>query len=200
MSDPVPQNESLESIKNKVIHCILCDLSVTRKNAVPGSGSLSKKLILIGEAPGKNEDESGIPFVGGAGKILDQALFNAGIARKDTFITNVVKCRPPNNRIPTEEEIKICTDHYLKKEIRIISPKVICILGATALKSLLGLEHMTHHRGKIINRPPLKYFITYHPAATIYNNKLKQVFFDDIKVLAGIVNKEGQDMNRYFPT
>ena len=200
MSDPVPQNESLESIKNKVIHCILWDLSVTRKNAVPGSGSLSKKLILIGEAPGKNEDESGIPFVGGAGKILDQALFNAGIARKDTFITNVVKCRPPNNRIPTEEEIKICTDHYLKKEIRIISPKVICILGATALKSLLGLEHMTHHRGKIINRPPLKYFITYHPAATIYNNKLKQVFFDDIKVLAGIVNKEGQDMNRYFPT
>lgn len=200
MSDPVPQNESLESIKNKVIHCILCDLSVTRKNAVPGSGSLSKKLILIGEAPGKNEDESGIPFVGGAGKILDQALFNAGIARKDTFITNVVKCRPPNNRIPTEEEIKICTDHYLKKEIRIISPKVICILGATALKSLLGLEHMTHHRGKIINRPPLKYFITYHPAATIYNNKLKQVFFDDIKVLAGIVNKEDQDMNRYFPT
>jgi uracil-DNA glycosylase len=200
MSDPVPQNESLESIKNKVIHCILCDLSVTRKNAVPGSGSLSKKLILIGEAPGKNEDETGIPFVGGAGKILDQALVNAGIARKDTFITNVVKCRPPNNRIPTEEEIKICTDHYLKKEIHIISPKVICILGATALKSLLGLEHMTHHRGKIINRPPLKYFITYHPAATIYNNKLKQVFFDDIKVLAGIVNKEDQDMDRYFPT
>jgi uracil-DNA glycosylase len=200
MSDPVPQNESLESIKNKVIDCILCDLSVTRKNAVPGSGSLSKKLILIGEAPGKNEDETGIPFVGGAGKILDQALVNAGIARKDTFITNVVKCRPPNNRIPSEEEIKICTDHYLKKEIQIISPKVICILGATALKSLLGLEHMTHHRGKIINRPPLKYFITYHPAATIYNNKLKQVFFDDIKVLAGIVNKEDQDMDRYFPT
>jgi DNA polymerase len=200
MSDPDPQNESLESIKNKVMHCILCDLSVTRKNAVPGSGSLSKKLILIGEAPGKNEDETGIPFVGGAGKILDQALVNAGIARKDTYITNVVKCRPPNNRIPNEEEIRICTDHYLKKEIRIISPKVICILGATALKSLLGLEYMTHHRGKIINRQPLKYFITYHPAATIYNNKLKQVFFDDIKVLAGIVNNEDQNIDRYFPT
>jgi DNA polymerase len=200
MSEPVPQNESLESIKNKVIHCILCNLSVTRKNAVPGSGSLSKKLILIGEAPGKNEDETGIPFVGGAGKILDQALVNAGIARKDTYITNVVKCRPPNNRIPNEEEIRICTDHYLKKEIRIISPKVICILGATALKSLLGLEYMTHHRGKIINRQPLKYFITYHPAATIYNNKLKQVFFDDIKVLAGIVNNEDQNIDRYFPT
>jgi DNA polymerase len=198
MSDPDPQNESLESIKNKIIHCILCDLSVTRKNAVPGSGSLSKKLIMIGEAPGKNEDETGIPFVGGAGKVLDQALVDAGIARKDTFITNVVKCRPPNNRIPTEEEIRICTDHYLKKEIHTISPKVICILGATALKSLLGLEYMTHHRGKIINRPPLKYFITYHPAATIYNNKLKQVFFEDIKVLARIVNNEDQNIDKYF--
>jgi uracil-DNA glycosylase len=200
MPDPASPNASIESIKNKVIHCILCDLSVTRKNAVPGSGSFTRKIILIGEAPGKNEDETGMPFVGNAGKILDQALVDAGIARKDTFITNVVKCRPPNNRIPTEEEIRICTDHYLKKEIHIISPKVICILGATALKSLLGLEHMTHHRGKIINRPPLKYFITYHPAATIYNSKLKQVFFDDIKVLAEIVNMEDQDMNRYFST
>ncbi len=200
MPDPDSQNESLESIKNRVIHCILCDLSVTRKNAVPGSGSFTKKIILIGEAPGKNEDETGIPFVGGAGKILDKALVNAGIARKDTFITNVVKCRPPNNRIPTEEEIRICTDRYLKKEIDIISPKVICILGATALKSLLGLEYMTRHRGKIINRPPLKYFITYHPAATIYNNKLKQVFFEDIIELARIVNYEDQRIDSFFST
>lgn len=198
MPDSDSQNESLESIKNKVIHCILCDLSVTRKNAVPGSGSFPKKILLIGEAPGKNEDETGIPFVGGAGKILDQALVNAGIARKDTFITNVVKCRPPNNRIPTEEEIRICTDLYLKKEIHIISPKVICILGATALKSLLGLEYMTRHRGKVINQPPLKYFVTYHPAATIYNNKLKQVFFEDIKELARIVNNEDQRIDRFF--
>ena len=200
MPDPDTPNASIESIKNKVIHCILCDLSVTRRNAVPGSGSFTRKIILIGEAPGKNEDETGMPFVGSAGKILDRALVDAGIARKDTFITNVVKCRPPNNRTPTEEEIRICTDHYLKKEIDTISPKVICILGATALKSLLGLEYMTHHRGKIINRPPLKYFITYHPAATIYNNKLKQVFFEDIKELARIVNDEDQSIDRFFPT
>ena len=200
MPNPNLQNELLESIKNKVIHCILCGLSVTRKNAVPGMGSFTKKIILIGEAPGKNEDDTGMPFVGSAGKILDQALVDAGIERKDTFITNVVKCRPPNNRIPTEEEIRICTDQYLKKEIDIISPKVICILGATALKSLLGLENMTHQRGKIINRPPLKYYITYHPAATIYNNKLKQVFFEDIKGLARIVNDENHRIDRFFPT
>ncbi|MBA2268557.1 MAG: uracil-DNA glycosylase [Thermoproteota archaeon] len=194
------QTESLESIKNKVMHCVLCGLSVTRKNAVPGNGSVTKKIMLIGEAPGKNEDESGNPFVGSAGKVLDQALIDAGIERTEIYITNVVKCRPPNNRVPTEEEIGICTNQYLKKEIDIISPKVICILGATALKSLLGLEYMTPYRGRIVNRPPSRYFITYHPAATIYNNKLKQVFFEDIKMLAKIVNPEEQRLDRFFPT
>ncbi len=194
-----PQNESLESIKKEVIQCVLCGLSITRKNAVPGSGSINRKIILIGEAPGKNEDETGSPFVGSAGKILDQALIDARIERKEIYITNVVKCRPPNNRVPTDEEIRICTSEYLKKEIDIISPKIICILGATALKSLLGLKYMTPYRGQIVNRPPLKYFITYHPAATIYNNKLKQIFFEDIQKLAKIVNAQDQRMDKFFP-
>jgi len=194
------QNESLESIKKEVIQCVLCGLSITRKNAVPGSGSINRKIILIGEAPGKNEDETGSPFVGSAGKILDQALIDARIERKEIYITNVVKCRPPNNRVPTDEEIRICTNQYLKKEIDIISPKIICILGATALKSLLGLKSMTPYRGKIVKRPPLKYFITYHPAATIYNNKLKQIFFEDIQKLAKIVNAQDQRINKFFPT
>jgi uracil-DNA glycosylase len=194
-----PQNESLESIKKEVIQCVLCGLSITRKNAVPGSGSINRKIILIGEAPGKNEDETGSPFVGSAGKILDQALIDARIERKEIYITNVVKCRPPNNRVPTDEEIRICTSEYLKKEIDIISPKIICILGATALKSLLGLKSMTPYRGKIVKRPPLKYFITYHPAATIYNNKLKQIFFEDIQKLAKIVNAQDQKIDKFFP-
>ena len=192
------QNESLESIKKEVIQCVLCGLSITRKNAVPGSGSINRKIILIGEAPGKNEDETGSPFVGSAGKILDQALIDARIERKEIYITNVVKCRPPNNRVPTDEEIRICTNQYLKKEIDIISPKIICILGATALKSLLGLKSMTPYHGKIVKRPPLKYFITYHPAATIYNNKLKQIFFEDIQKLAKIVNAQDQRMDKFF--
>ena len=194
------QNESLESIKKEVIQCVLCGLSITRKNAVPGSGSINRKIILIGEAPGKNEDETGSPFVGSAGKILDQALIDARIERKEIYITNVVKCRPPNNRVPTDEEIRICTGEYLKKEIDIISPKIICILGATALKSLLGLKSMTPYHGKIVKRPPLKYFITYHPAATMYNNKLKQIFFEDIQKLAKIVNAQDQRINKFFPT
>jgi uracil-DNA glycosylase family 4 len=193
------QNESLEAIKKEVIQCVLCGLSISRKNAVPGSGSINRKIILIGEAPGKNEDETGSPFVGSAGKILDQALIDACIERKEIYITNVVKCRPPNNRVPTDEEIRICTGEYLKKEIDIISPKIICILGATALKSLLGLKSMTPYRGKIVKRPPLKYFITYHPAATIYNNKLKQIFFEDIQKLAKIVNAQDQRIDKFFP-
>ncbi|WP_458721143.1 uracil-DNA glycosylase [Candidatus Nitrosocosmicus sp. R] len=194
-----PQNESLESIKKEVIQCVLCGLSITRKNAVPGSGGINRKIILIGEAPGKNEDETGSPFVGSAGKILDQALIDARIERKEIYITNVVKCRPPDNRVPTDEEIRICTSEYLKKEIDIISPKIICILGATALKSLVGLKYMTPYRGQIVNRPPLKYFITYHPAATIYNNKLKQIFFEDIQKLAKIVNAQDEMMDKFFP-
>ncbi len=193
-------NRSLESIKNEVIQCVLCGLSATRKNAVPGTGSITRKIILIGEAPGKNEDETGSPFVGSAGKILDQALIDAQIQRKEIYITNVVKCRPPNNRVPTDHEIRICTREYLKKEIDIISPKIICILGATALKSLLGLKYMTPYRGQVVKRPPLKYFITYHPAATIYNNKLKQIFFEDIQKLAKIVNAQDQTMDNFFPT
>jgi uracil-DNA glycosylase len=191
---------SLELIKNKVINCVLCGLSTTRNYAVPGAGSITKKIILIGEAPGKNEDERGFPFVGSAGKILDQALIGARIERKEIYITNVVKCRPPNNRVPTDEEIGICTSEYLNKEIDIISPKIICILGSTALKSLLGIKYMTPYRGQIVNRPPLKYFITYHPAATIYNNKLKHIFFEDIQKLAKIVNAQDQTMDKFFPT
>jgi DNA polymerase len=178
----------------------LCGLSTTRKNAVPGSGSITKKIILIGEAPGKNEDERGFPFVGSAGKILDQALNGARIERKEIYISNVVKCRPPNNRVPTDEEIGVCTSKYLNKEIDIISPKIICILGATALKSILGLKYMTSYRGRIVNRPPLKYFITYHPAATIYNTKLKQIFFEDIQKLAKIVNAQDHRIDKFFPT
>ena len=141
-----------------------------------------------------------VPLWGAQVRYWIKHLIEARIERKEIYITNVVKCRPPNNRIPTDEEIGICTSEYLKKEINIISPKIICILGATALKSLLGLKYMTPYRGQIVNRPPLRYFITYHPAATIYNNKLKQIFFEDIQKLAKIVNSQDQRIDKFFTT
>lgn len=189
---------TLGMIKDQVVKCLLCDLSKSRISAVPGNGNITNKVMIIGEAPGKNEDLIGVPFVGSAGKILDKALQEGGLERNDVYITNIVKCRPPNNRVPTDKEIQICTHKYLKNEITLISPKVICILGATALKSLLGLEHMSKYRGKIINVEPHRYFITYHPAATLYNTKLKQVFFEDIRKLSWIIKADTHTMDRYF--
>jgi DNA polymerase len=188
----------LEGISKQVTSCVLCGLSQSRKNAVPGNGGLSNNsIVFVGEAPGKKEDEMGIPFVGSAGKILDKALSDAGFTREGVYITNVVKCRPPHNRVPTELEIDICTTSYLKKELRVIAPTIVCVLGATALKSLLGLDHMATYRGKIILRPPLRYFVTYHPAATIYNIGLKEIFFSDIKRLSRLVKDENPTLDDY---
>src|ERR687888_662113 len=146
--------DSLEKIASEVMGCPLCKLSATRKNAVPGEGQLSAKIMFIGEAPGKNEDDQGKPFVGAAGKILDQSLKKAGIDRAQVFITNVVKCKPPNNRIPKDEEKEACRP-YLDRQISLIVPKIICILGGTAYLSLLGGKSITATRRgsyKIITR------------------------------------------------
>lgn len=189
--------DTLESISKRVVKCVLCDLSKSRLNAVPGNGNSNTKVVFVGEAPGKNEDEKGVPFVGSAGKVLDKALEEAGFDRQEVYITNVVKCRPPNNRVPNELEINTCTSAYLKVELQTISPKIVCILGATALKSLLGLEHMTSCRGKIILRHPFRYFVTYHPAATIYNNKLKETFYSDIQKLFNLVHSENMTLDGF---
>ncbi len=168
-----------DNIKEDVINCKLCKLCDGRNNAVPGQGSTDTKIIFIGEAPGRNEDQTGIPFVGFAGKILKEALEKAGFQRKDVYITNVVKCRPPNNRVPEPDEISECIG-YLKKEIQMISPSIVCILGATALQSLLNLKGLQRYHGKTIICDGIKYFITFHPAATIYNSKLRDIFFSEI--------------------
>jgi len=189
---------TLDTLKEHVIKCILCDLSKNRTHSVPGFGNIKDKIMFIGEAPGKNEDQNGVPFIGSAGKILDIALLEGGLNRNDVYITNVVKCRPPNNRVPTDKEIQICTSNYLKNEITLVSPKIICILGATALKSLLGYENMGKYRGRLLKVDSHKYFITYHPAATIYNSKLKQIFFDDINKLSRIVREDTNTLERYF--
>jgi uracil-DNA glycosylase family 4 len=120
-------DDSLEKIAANVRGCPLCKLSRSRKNAVPGEGQLSAKIMFIGEAPGRSEDEKGRPFVGAAGRILDELLKKAGIERSQVFITNIVKCRPPNNRVPKEDELTACRP-YLDRQIALINPKVICIL------------------------------------------------------------------------
>jgi DNA polymerase len=182
-------DDSLEKIAAEVRGCPLCKLARTRKNAVPGEGQLSTKIMFIGEAPGHSEDKEGRPFVGAAGRILDDLLKKAGIERSQVFITNMVKCRPPNNRVPKEDELTACRP-YLDRQIALIKPKVICILGRTAYSSLLGGSSITASRGKIVERAGQKYFLTFHPAAVIYNKDLLSALEADLKKLVVEINKE----------
>ena len=179
-------NQELETIKQNVIKCTKCDLCKTRTNAVPGKGNFQSDVIFVGEAPGRNEDKNGEPFIGVAGKKLSIALDEAGISRDDVYITNIVKCRPPNNRVPNTDERDTCKE-YLKQEISIIKPKLICILGNTAFNSILGGSEITKFRGKVVRKDNLLYFLTIHPAATIYNQKLIDVLKNDIVKLFDLI-------------
>jgi uracil-DNA glycosylase family 4 len=172
----------IDAIKDQVINCKKCPLSETRTNSVPGKGNFKADVMLIGEAPGRNEDKYGEPFVGAAGKRLEEALKKIKVERNDVYITNIVKCRPPSNRIPNDDEKEAC-QNYIKSEIEIIKPKIICVLGNTAFNSILGGGNITKFRGKIVRKEKQLYFLTIHPAATIYNQKLIQVLEEDMKKL-----------------
>lgn len=181
-------NQKLKSIRENVIECTKCGLSKTRTNSVPGKGNFHSDVIFVGEAPGKNEDKKGEPFIGIAGKKLSIALEEAGISREEVYITNIVKCRPPKNRVPTAIERETCQE-YLKQEIVIIKPKIICILGNTAFNSLLGGSEITKFRGKLVKKGNQLYFLTVHPAATIYNQELITVLKKDIVKLFGLITE-----------
>jgi len=181
---------SLEDIEKEIKNCKKCRLWKSRKNPVVGDGSIDAEIMFIGEAPGKNEDEQGKPFVGKAGQFLNDVLKENGIERGDVYITNVVKCRPPNNRDPLPDEIEACSP-YLEKQIEIIKPKIIVTLGRFSTKFILSLygfknEPISKIHGKIFSSPlnGIKIIPMYHPAACIYNPALKEVFKNDIKKLA----------------
>tara|TARA_B100001105_G_scaffold42230_1_gene30781 strand:- start:2309 stop:2902 length:594 start_codon:yes stop_codon:yes gene_type:complete len=180
--------KKLQKIKQQVTECTKCELSKTRNNSVPGKGNYKADVIFVGEAPGKNEDMKGEPFIGIAGKKLSIALESAGITRDEVYITNIVKCRPPKNRVPTTTERDTC-QNYLEKEIEIIKPKIICVLGNTAFNSLLNGKEIIKFRGKIVRKNNQLYFLTVHPAATIYNQKLISVLKKDMKKLFKLIKE-----------
>ena len=193
--------DSLEIIAGEVRKCILCKLSEGRTNAVPGEGDSFAKIMFIGEAPGRSEDEQGRPFVGAAGKLLTEALQEAGLSREDVFITNIVKCRPPNNRVPREEERDACRP-YLERQIALINPRIICILGRTAYESLLEGGSITSNRGRLVKHGNRFYFLTVHPAAIIYNPELKTIFKNDLPNLVSELERleanKGSTMEHYM--
>ncbi|MCD6575701.1 MAG: uracil-DNA glycosylase [Nanoarchaeota archaeon] len=178
-----------EEVRKQAESCMKCDLWKTRTNVVFGEGPANAEIMLIGEAPGFYEDKQGKPFVGRAGKFLDELLKAANLRREEVYITNIVKCRPPNNRDPTDEEVKACYP-YLDFQINYIKPKVIITLGRHASRVIferynLTFEGISKEHGKpreVSNLfGKLKIIPMYHPAAAIYNQSLKSVLIEDFK-------------------
>jgi DNA polymerase len=182
------KEEELEKIKQAAAACKKCELCKGRTNIVPGDGSFDAEIMFVGEAPGKTEDEQGKPFVGAAGKILSSLLESIKLKREDVYITNVVKCRPPMNRDPLPEEVACCAD-YLQKEVEIIEPKIIVLLGRHAMDRFLpGLKISLDH-GKPKRKNGQIYYPVYHPAATIYHQALRADLEKDFKKIPKIIEK-----------
>ena len=185
--------DSLEKITQEVISCKECGLYKGRLNPVVGAGNLEARIMFVGEAPGANEDRTGVPFCGAAGGILDELLEKIRIKRRDIYITNILKCRPPGNRNPAKEEIKMCTP-YLDRQIEIIKPEVICCLGNFATSytmekfGLKGkIQGISRIHGSIFDYQSLfasiKIMPLYHPAVVTYNINMKSVLERDFMKL-----------------
>ncbi|MCS6955940.1 MAG: uracil-DNA glycosylase [Candidatus Calescibacterium sp.] len=159
----------LKKIEKQIRECNKCRLHQFRKNAVPGNGIYNTRIMLIGEAPGRNEDIEGLPFVGQAGKLLEQMLNNIGISRNDIFITNVVKCRPPENRDPLDDEIQTCKP-YLFRQIELVNPKLIILVGKYSISTILSINiKISHVKGRTFVKDGRYIFCTYHPAFILRN-------------------------------
>ena len=178
---------SLKELSKECIECVSCSLSKTRTNVVVGKGNEKANLVIIGEGPGEQEDKSGLPFVGRAGKMLDTALAAVNIdPLEDCYITNIVKCRPPNNRKPTASESSACMP-WLNKQIELLSPKIIVLAGSTATESFLGVkEPISKIRGKWIEKDNIKYMPIFHPSYLLRNpskekGKPKWLTWQDLK-------------------
>lgn len=184
------EGDSLHLVAEEVRRCERCPLSATRTNAVPGDGPTDASVVILGEGPGRNEDLQGRPFVGAAGKKLDELLKDAGLERADVYITNVVKCRPPENRRPTAAEADAC-DPYLRRQLSLIRPKVVVLLGDSALKRFLPEEGLSRAHGRLFDSGRFALFPTYHPAAMIYNRSLERTISEDFKELGRVLASLG---------
>ena len=174
--------DSLESVSNDVLACTLCRLAETRTQAVPGEGSPAAAVMFIGEGPGFNEDQQGRPFVGRAGKLLDELLGHVPMRREDVFITNVVKCRPPDNRDPMPDEVDACSG-YLKAQIELLNPRVIATLGRHSLMRFIPDARISRDHGTIKRWQGRVIYPLYHPAAALRSTQVMQATVEDFKRL-----------------
>ena len=188
------ESDSLVVLDTKIRACELCDLAHTRKHAVPGSGNVDSNIMFIGEGPGKHEDENGLPFVGAAGKLLDELLQGIDLRREDVYITNIVKCRPPQNRDPNPEEIASC-NAYLERQIDLIDPSVIVTLGRFSMARwfpdtrISDIHGMPKRFGSRVVVP------MFHPAAALYNPNKRPVLHEDFSRLPGFITEMNREDN-----
>ncbi|HEV2704715.1 MAG TPA: uracil-DNA glycosylase [Pyrinomonadaceae bacterium] len=187
------QARRLEVLATEISKCTKCPLWESRTLAVPGDGRPSARVMIIGEAPGKEEDESGHPFVGSAGRFLNQVLAGTGLDRADFFITNTVKCRPPKNRTPRKLEIDTCTSNYLFEQIELINPKLVMLLGGVAVKRVLGVKTLGEARGRVVTRDGRRYLAGYHPAVRFYREELGDAVREDFARLKRELKKLKDD-------
>ncbi len=178
------------ALRQEIKECQLCSLSKSRTQAVPGEGPQNADLVILGEAPGRKEDLQGRPFVGASGKLLTELLAGAGIDRSTVFITNTVKCRPPDNRPPTPREREICSP-FLQRQLLLVKPKVVCLAGRVPAETILGIRvRMSAMHGKQFEREGQTFYVIYHPAAGLYTRRLIPVMEQDTLKLKSLLDQK----------
>ncbi len=183
------KSPELEKFYLEIKDCRKCSLGETRKNFVFGTGNPKARIMFVGEAPGREEDEKGIPFVGKAGKLLDKMLDTIGLKRDDIYIANILKCRPPNNRDPHPDEVALC-EPYLKKQLEMISPEILVALGRISAQVLLKRnDSLSKLRQDIQIYEDIPFVVTYHPAALLRNPQWKRNVWQDLKKIKTLMEK-----------
>jgi uracil-DNA glycosylase family 4 len=188
----VSAEEVLGQVAKETSVCVLCELHHSRKNAVPGEGPANADIMFIGEGPGFHENEQGRPFVGAAGRFLEELLANIGMTREQVYITNVVKCRPPGNRDPRPQEVDTCTTTYLDRQIQAINPKVIVTLGRFSMGKYLPNAKISDVHGQAMWVKGRLVVPMYHPAAALHQGSLKPVVERDFAKLPDLITKAGE--------
>ncbi len=173
--------EALRAIALEISACTECRLSEGRTNAVPGEGAPDADVMFIGEGPGFYEDQQGRPFVGAAGKFLDELLATIGLERKDVYITNTVKCRPPDNRDPRDDELDTCESLYLRRQLQLVNPTLLVTLGRFSLTRLFPGQAISRARGQLLYKDGLAVYPVYHPAAALHQQRLRDVIVEDFR-------------------
>ena len=186
--EPASEFETLEQLRDEIGDCSRCQLSQGRTHIVFGSGNPDADVVFVGEAPGRDEDIKGEPFVGKAGQLLTKIIAAMGLTREDVYICNVIKCRPPDNRDPLSAEIEMC-EPFLKEQLGIIKPRAICALGSFASQTLLKSEvRISRLRGQFRDYNGIPLMPTYHPSFLLRNPHAKRDVWHDIKMVMELLN------------